>query len=116
MVPLREGSETGPAMKRAFPRLLAAASLAVALLSAGCAERRTATTAHKDLPNGATVMVRENRASEVASINVFVTDGAFMPTSGGVPPTLTIEANSFRVGERIIALGKAHQLDKKVPA
>jgi choline dehydrogenase-like flavoprotein len=31
--------------------------------------------------------------------NLYVTDGAFMPTSGGGNPTLTIEANSFRVGE-----------------
>ncbi len=45
--------------------------------------------------------------------NVFVTDGSFMPTSGGVAPTLTIQANSFRVGDRIIALGKADMLDKK---
>ncbi|MCB9557195.1 MAG: GMC family oxidoreductase [Deltaproteobacteria bacterium] len=39
--------------------------------------------------------------------NVFVTDGAFMPTSGGVPNTLTIQANALRVADRIIALGKA---------
>jgi choline dehydrogenase-like flavoprotein len=45
--------------------------------------------------------------------NVFVTDGSFMPTSSGVAPTLTIQANSFRVADRIIALGKANQLDKK---
>ncbi|MEM1183244.1 MAG: GMC family oxidoreductase [Acidobacteriota bacterium] len=30
--------------------------------------------------------------------NLFVVDGSFMPTSGGSPPTLTILANSFRVG------------------
>ncbi|MCK5795745.1 MAG: GMC family oxidoreductase, partial [Deltaproteobacteria bacterium] len=45
--------------------------------------------------------------------NVFVTDGSFMPTMGGGAPTLTIEANSFRVGDRIIALGKAHALHKR---
>ena len=44
--------------------------------------------------------------------NVFVTDGSFMPSSGGVPMTLTIEANSFRVGDRIVALGKTHGLDR----
>jgi choline dehydrogenase-like flavoprotein len=33
--------------------------------------------------------------------NLYVTDGAFMPTSGGANPTLTIEANSFRVADRI---------------
>ena len=31
--------------------------------------------------------------------NLYVTDGSFMPTSGSANPTLTIEANSFRVGE-----------------
>lgn len=33
--------------------------------------------------------------------NLYVTDGAFMPTSGGANPTLTIEANSFRVADVI---------------
>lgn len=33
--------------------------------------------------------------------NLFVVDGSFMPTSGGAPPTLTILANSLRVGEHI---------------
>lgn len=42
--------------------------------------------------------------------NVFVTDGSFMPTSTGVPNTLTIEANAFRVADRIVALGKSHAL------
>ena len=33
--------------------------------------------------------------------NLYVVDGSFMPTSGGAPPTLTIIANSLRVGEHI---------------
>jgi choline dehydrogenase-like flavoprotein len=33
--------------------------------------------------------------------NLFVVDGSFMPTSGGVPTTLTIMANSFRVADHI---------------
>lgn len=36
--------------------------------------------------------------------NLYVTDGAFMPTSGGGNPTLTIQANSFRVAD--ILLGR----------
>lgn len=31
--------------------------------------------------------------------NLYVTDGAWMPTSGGGNPTLTIQANSFRVAD-----------------
>ena len=34
--------------------------------------------------------------------NLYVVDGAFMPTSGGVPTTLTIAANAFRVGHRLV--------------
>jgi choline dehydrogenase-like flavoprotein len=35
--------------------------------------------------------------------NLYVTDGAFMPTSGSGNPTNTIEANSFRVADQILA-------------
>jgi len=35
--------------------------------------------------------------------NLYVTDGSFMPTSGGVPATATILANSFRVADLIKA-------------
>jgi choline dehydrogenase-like flavoprotein len=31
--------------------------------------------------------------------NLYVTDGSFMPTSGGANPTLTIQANSFRIAD-----------------
>lgn len=37
--------------------------------------------------------------------NLYVTDGAFMPTSGGANPTLTIQANAFRVAD--VLLGRA---------
>ncbi len=33
--------------------------------------------------------------------NLYVTDGSFMPTSGSGNPTLTIQANSFRVADKI---------------
>ena len=35
------------------------------------------------------------------SDNLYVTDGSFMPTSGGANPTLTIQANAFRIGEHL---------------
>ncbi|MEM6370272.1 MAG: GMC family oxidoreductase [Myxococcota bacterium] len=34
--------------------------------------------------------------------NLYVTDGSFMPSSGGVPTTLTILANAFRVADKMI--------------
>lgn len=34
--------------------------------------------------------------------NLYVTDGSFMPTSGSGNPTHTIEANSFRVADKIL--------------
>jgi choline dehydrogenase-like flavoprotein len=46
------------------------------------------------------VLDRFCRSHEVR--NLFVTDGSFMPTSGGVPTTLTIMANSFRVADHIV--------------
>ena len=35
--------------------------------------------------------------------NLFVLDGSFMPTSGGVNPSLTIAANALRVSDHILA-------------
>ena len=34
--------------------------------------------------------------------NLYVTDGCFMPTSGGANPTHTIEANAFRVADHLL--------------
>lgn len=42
--------------------------------------------------------------------NLFVVDGSFMPTSGGVPPTLTIMANAFRVGDYLVRELRARNL------
>ncbi|WP_376967889.1 GMC family oxidoreductase (plasmid) [Azospirillum sp. A26] len=36
--------------------------------------------------------------------NLYVTDGSFMPTSGGANPTLTIQANAFRVADHLATL------------
>jgi choline dehydrogenase-like flavoprotein len=34
--------------------------------------------------------------------NLYVTDGSFMPTSGGANPTLTIQANAFRIADHLL--------------
>jgi choline dehydrogenase-like flavoprotein len=34
--------------------------------------------------------------------NLYVTDGSFMPTSGGANPTLTIQANALRVARHLL--------------
>ncbi|GMU62283.1 MAG: GMC family oxidoreductase [Myxococcaceae bacterium] len=46
------------------------------------------------------VLDKDCRAHAVK--NLYVVDGSFMPTSGGVPITLTIAANSFRVADRLV--------------
>lgn len=43
--------------------------------------------------------------------NLYVTDGSVFPTSGAVPPTLTIMANAFRVANGIVERGKRRELD-----
>jgi predicted Zn-dependent peptidase len=63
-------------MTRLARSLIIAAVAAALLLSSGCAERREATSVHMTLDNGATLITRENRASEVVAIDVFVRDGA----------------------------------------
>jgi choline dehydrogenase-like flavoprotein len=42
--------------------------------------------------------------------NLYVSDSSFMPTLGGVPPTMTILANALRVGERLAARFKAGRI------
>lgn len=56
----------------------------------------------------ASVLDPDCRAHEVK--NLYVTDGSFLPTSGGVPLTLTILANAFRVGDTIAARFKSGEL------
>ncbi|MBI4615115.1 MAG: GMC family oxidoreductase [Planctomycetes bacterium] len=46
------------------------------------------------------VLDPEGRAHDVP--NLYVTDGAYFPTAGGVATTLTILANSFRIADRIL--------------
>ncbi len=54
------------------------------------------------------VLNRDCRAHGVK--NLWVSDGSFMPTSGGVPLTLTIMANAFRVGAKMVDAFKAGKL------
>lgn len=47
------------------------------------------------------VLDRHNRAH--ALDNLYVVDGSFFPSSGGINPALTIAANAIRVGEHLVA-------------
>ena len=51
-----------------------------------------------DDPN-TSVLDKNCKAHEV--VNLYVTDGSFMPTGGSVTYSWTIYANAFRVAERI---------------
>ncbi|XYH94636.1 GMC family oxidoreductase [Sorangium sp. So ce1128] len=46
------------------------------------------------------VLDRDCRAWEFD--NLYVTDGSFMPTSGSANPTLTIQANAFRIADALL--------------
>jgi choline dehydrogenase-like flavoprotein len=46
------------------------------------------------------VLDKDCRTHEVP--NLYVVDGSFLPTSGGIPLTLTIAANSFRVADALV--------------
>jgi choline dehydrogenase-like flavoprotein len=56
----------------------------------------------------ASVLDKTCRAHEVP--NLYCVDGSFMPTSGGVPTTLTIVANSFRVADNLAGRFKRHEI------
>lgn len=56
------------------------------------------------------VLDRHCRSHEVD--NLYVVDGSFMPTSGGVPTTLTILANSFRVADHLVARFRAAEVPR----
>lgn len=48
---------------------------------------------------------------EVHSVpNLYVTDGSFMPTSGGAAPTLTIVANSLRIADHVRQKGLRREI------
>ncbi len=57
---------------------------------------------------GKSVLDANCRSHEVK--NLYVVDGSFMPNPGGVPPTMTIMANSFRVGEKLAGAFKRREI------
>ena len=54
------------------------------------------------------VLDKDCRAHAVP--NLYVVDGSFMPTSGGVPITLTIVANAFRVADALVQRMKSGKI------
>jgi len=85
------------------------------LRAAGASNRfRTSSTAH--LMGGCrmgedaetSVVGPDGRSWDID--NLFVCDGSLFPTAGGVNPSLTIVANSLRIADRIIELGRRGEL------
>ena len=65
-------------------------------------------TARMGVDPAASVVNTDLRAHEVP--NLFVVDGSVFPTSGGLNPTLTMQALSFRTAERIVQLAKEKRI------
>ena len=61
-------------------------------------------TCRAGLDPATSVVDAQCRSHEVP--NLFVVDGSFMPTTGGVPPTLTIVANGLRTAELMVDLAR----------
>jgi choline dehydrogenase-like flavoprotein len=59
------------------------------------------------------VLNRNNRLHDVD--NVYVVDGSFFPSSGGMNPSLTIVANSLRVSDLIAGAWDTHASDPPIP-
>ncbi len=72
---------------------------------------RVGTTGETTILQGGTCRFGKDAATSVLDAdcrshvvkNLYVVDGSFLPTSGGVPLTLTIAANSFRVAQKLVA-------------
>jgi choline dehydrogenase-like flavoprotein len=75
---------------------------------------RTASTAHlmggcrMGADPGTSVVDASGRSWDID--NLFVCDGSLFPTAGGVNPSMTIVANSLRIADRIIDLGRRGEL------
>ena len=54
---------------------------------------------------------RDGRTWEIP--NLWICDGSLFPTSGGVNPSLTIMANACRIGDRIAALARRGELERR---
>lgn len=74
-------SETGFAMRRKMLSRAAVAAILIVLVLAGCGQERTIKTVRITTDNGATIIVRENRASGVVAAQLFVRDGTLFETA-----------------------------------
>ncbi len=89
-------NETGFAMRTARLPAAAIAAMLFILLLAGCGRERTATIVHTVTDNGAVIIARENRASGVVAIQVYVRDGAFFETSDDAGAANVLRAVMFQ--------------------
>jgi zinc protease len=86
-------------MRTAKLPTVAIAAMFLILLLAGCGRERTTTTVHMVTDNGAVIIARENRASGVVAIQLYVRDGAFFETSDEAGVANLLHARMFRETE-----------------
>jgi predicted Zn-dependent peptidase len=67
-------------MRRPITPIAAVAAIISISLLAGCGQERTTTIVHTTTDNGAVIIARENRASSLVAMQVFVRDGALFET------------------------------------
>ncbi len=92
-------NETGFAMRKARLQAAAVVVMLSILLLAGCGQERTTTIVHMVTDNGAIIIARENRASSVVAIQLYVRDGAFFETSDDAGAANMLRAVMFQETE-----------------
>ena len=111
-------NETGFAMRKILRKTIFATAAVALILFAGCStQRRETTTVVRTLPNGITIAVQENYASEVVAVQLWMRDGVLFekPEEAGIANLLremmfaqTEGAERGEIGEEIEYLGGTH--------
>ena len=92
-------NETGFAMRLNKLSTAAVAAILLILVLAGCGQERTYTSVHMTTDNGATIIVRENRASGVVATQIYIRDGAFFEDASEAGAANLLRSLMFRETE-----------------